>query len=64
MNEWKPIETAPKDGTPVLCVDRGPFPYVAEWAPIHRAWVGADGMFWEPYYWMDLPAPPLTKDAG
>lgn len=58
MTEWQPIETAPKDGTPILVCDKGPYAYVAEWFQHSRTWIGADKMYWEPTHWMPLPEPP------
>lgn len=58
MSEWQPIETAPKDGTPILVADSGPYAFVVEWNNKHRAWLGADRSAWEPTHWMPLPEPP------
>lgn len=58
MTEWKDIETAPRDGTPILAADKGTYAYVAEWISANRVWIGADGMYWEPTHWMPLPEPP------
>lgn len=57
--DWQPIETAPRDGTSVLC-----------WSSVYDAPVvakgGADGTFWEgdweyevrATHWQPLPDPP------
>lgn len=56
--EWQPIETAPRDGRPILASDIGPYAYVVEWFKANKAWIGADGMYWSPTHWMPLPEPP------
>lgn len=59
MDEWKPIETAPKDGSGVLAIIVGFEPTVAWWSePI--GWVFFDEMQGEyyPTHWMELPELP------
>ena|SRR6478752_6943815 len=58
-SQWQPIETAPKDGTPILAADSGPFPFVVEWFAGGRAWIAADGRYWSPIYWQPLPTVPV-----
>lgn len=61
MSEWQPIETAPKDGTELLCYVRnkshGDIYDIAEW------WNG--GWWWDwcddPTHWMPLPPAPATQ---
>ena len=62
MAEWLPIETAPKDGTPILVVGG------AHTAAEIRA---ADGAWWNhcplkgvtPTHWMPLPDPPEANQS-
>ncbi len=68
---WKPIESAPRDGTPVIVFDPsvasgdGCDVYVCRWAPRRATsdktpyWVEADGEgyhTWNPTHWMSLPS--------
>lgn len=67
-SQWQPIETAPKDGTPVLCVVAGFQPAVAEYHENIGWWYGDDdyppedwlicGDPYEPTHWMPLPPDP------
>lgn len=68
MSEWQPIETAPRDGTPVLLTN-GDTMEVGGW---QEGWRGKPGTFWcqgcDEYpvcinatHWMPLPPPPPLK---
>lgn len=71
MNEWRPIATAPKDGTAVLgWVPR--LGYVARQDVLTIHWAGWGGGTWqntasghtlstEPEFWMPLPPPPERR---
>jgi hypothetical protein len=62
MSEWKTIESAPKDGTPVLVhrVGETPFPnpIVVKWD--ERAWMWrltySESRIREPTHWAPLPS--------
>lgn len=71
MSCWKPISTAPKDGTPILAFVPSYFrgkggQTVAHWMRGSRTPDGAwyDGQAWqiEPTFWQCLPAPPETGE--
>lgn len=65
MSEWQPIETAPRDGTPILAYNsmlgsyntaylNGEFPCgfwgrLGQWYP-------------QPTHWMPLPPPPARQE--
>lgn len=75
MREWKPIETAPKDGTPILawCVHENAkfckdpiaegfkFMVIAYWTTFNKGgWVWHGGNGTFTH-WMPLPPPPEAK---
>ena len=56
MQEWQPIETAPKDGTPVDMWHKNGFRLPETWwMPTYECWAGAfdDSDF---THWMPIPA--------
>lgn len=69
---WQPIETAPKDGTLILCwQERRPNGVRAK--PHHRAYVARHVAQWgwlcspsdlekQPTHWMPLPSPPSGEN--
>jgi hypothetical protein len=63
--EWKPIETAPKDGTPVLGYHTGKMTTVYwglwnEWQLVEPG-AYAEEDDWRPTHWMPLPEPPQVS---
>jgi hypothetical protein len=60
--EWKPIETAPKDGSMIIVLDSG-FVREAVWNDIIGRFTGSGGNVFnwcdDATHWMPLPAPPL-----
>lgn len=68
MDNWKPIESAPKDGTRILCFQKGN--PEALWKKYQEDKIRVDyffpkgSFFWDmsteaPYtHWTDLPQPP------
>jgi hypothetical protein len=76
MNEWQPIETAPKDGS--LCLwyldfkdgDPAPGPMVAVWREDPRGFnikCPNDGGAWHSkgiVAWMPLPNPPVDPNGN
>ena len=64
QNEWKPIESAPKDGNWILaCGDEGKTPVVVQWdgppSDGKPHWVDNDWML-RPHvkWWVPIPDPP------
>jgi len=67
MSMWKPIETAPKDGTACLIYTEMGEMYLAYWDvwPMVSGWVigydqTPDNRI-RPTHWMPLPKPPTTQ---
>ncbi len=67
---WRPIETAPRDGTIILIAINvrgdGPKVYEARWNEISECFSGRNGflLFDGAHAWRPLPAPPVEKDKG
>jgi len=72
LREWQPIETAPKDGTPLVLI--GLYPDGKSWSDQYQCWwqydPHADGTWvrWvhnidrtPPTHWRPLPAPPAQE---
>lgn len=68
MAVWKPIDTAPKDGTEILISsDDGMF--VGKWSDTKRLWVdsvegtpfGVSGGWLAAVHWLPLPSPPRDQ---
>ena len=59
--QWRSIETAPKDGSYVLCHRPGKNPIALHWS--HGKWRSNGGDAYEPTYWMSFPALPAALDA-
>ncbi len=62
---WLPIETAPKDGTPVLVCLPDENPYFVWWHDPTKQWVRTriTDPLKSPTHWLPLPAPP-SKEAA
>ncbi|MBS0175055.1 MAG: hypothetical protein JSR64_13540 [Nitrospira sp.] len=73
QDAWRPIETAPKDGTQILTwgrlhddggIDMGEQPRVrvSNWSPTYNCWYSACSGSHAPTFWRHIPAPP--PDTG
>lgn len=61
MSEWQPIETVPKDGTPVDIWHPSVGRIVGVWYDSDDGWPQLpDYIAREMTHWMPLPAPPTT----
>lgn len=61
MNEWQPIETAPKDGKPFLSLnqEQGDLMAVTWWSSAYRYFRATGGQsHYQFTHWMPLPKPP------
>jgi hypothetical protein len=71
MSNWKKLEEAPRDGTPVLLVRNNgcSWDHVVAWySPIRNLWISEDIEHFQErwHYWTDLPEPPYdicSEDA-
>ena len=72
MSEWQPIDTAPKDGTPILAYRAdhyGKFGNccVTYWRTnkngnSYTGFGEFNPTYWPPTHWMPLPKPPAETD--
>lgn len=64
-NDWKPIETAPKDGSKILLfLMHGNGCVVAYWRKAHKTWdipMHMVEICGTPTHWMPLPEEPITS---
>ncbi len=61
MADWQPIETAPRDGTWLLCWEPGTEVDIMRWyawSTTRGEWQSCEGIRTEPTHWQPLPAPP------
>ncbi len=59
---WLPIETAPRDGTPILGYEVRFVPRVLFWRG--DGWRDVSGCYMLPTSWMPLPEPPAATLPG
>lgn len=55
---WQPIETAPKDGRPVLGIHHGSSRAFEMYRGPHGWWLDTKDRRRDPSYWMPMPPPP------
>jgi len=65
--EWRPIESAQKDGTEILFWEQGKKIKMGFWLPESAGWSVygwkcSHGNFHNPTHWMPLPEPPKGGD--
>lgn len=54
--QWQPIETAPSDGSRILCAARSVF--IGRHVDDSALWLDDNGAFRDPSHWQPLPEPP------
>ncbi len=64
--EWRPIESAPKDGTSILVCNAtiGGEPMCAHYSAIYNNWQLERKGVWIPTHWMPLHEPPAPEEPG
>ncbi len=64
--EWQPIETAPKDGTFILCYHSSGHINVQQYCQdkFWRSSIDNAPHIWQPTHWMPLPPPPAKATAS
>jgi len=68
VDEWRPIETAPRDGSNVIVFEPFSDPVVAFFSQMNRKWLGprdsyGDAEVMQPTHWRPLPQPPALAAA-
>jgi hypothetical protein len=61
---WFPMETAPRDGSEILCFTVAGDYEIAHWLPVTQCWVSKRGILVEPSRWMRLPNSPASPAPG
>jgi hypothetical protein len=56
--QWAPIDTAPKDGTEILCFTKYGDYEITHWRPVTHCWVSKRGFLVEATHWCHLPPHP------
>lgn len=59
--EWRPIETAPKDGTHVMLFDNDAIKVGLWWEP-YNDWGPRIALIKNPTHWIPLPTPPKEEE--
>ena len=58
FDAWSLMESAPRDGSEVLCFTVTRDFEIAHWLPVSQCWVSKRGILVEPTRWMRLPDSP------
>ncbi|PVE22209.1 hypothetical protein DC522_22175 [Microvirga sp. KLBC 81] len=58
FGRWQPIETAPRDGSPILIFTAWSDRTVGYWSAHRKIWVDQSHGIVVATYWMPLPDPP------
>lgn len=59
MSNWRPIETAPRDGTEIILCNISGSLGIGSYMPKQDSWEITDDVWWDKCsHWMPLPKPP------
>jgi hypothetical protein len=61
--QLEPIDTAPKDGTEILCFTKYGDYEISHWRPVTHCWVSKRGFLVEATHWCHLPPRPPLEEA-
>ena len=61
---WETVESAPKDGTEILCYTKYGDYEISHWHSVTRCWVSKRGFLVEATHWCYLPARPEPLETA
>jgi hypothetical protein len=61
---WSSIDSAPRDGTQILCFTSNRDYEISHWHRLVQCWVSKRGFFVEASHWMPLPEAPVEQNSS